>query len=545
MKRLRVGVIELISDSVWQNWGTRFYGARFKRHYASIMPQVVAVWCQQLGHHVTYTTYFGQQDPERLLPRQLDVLFVSTYTHASATACALARLHGRRGALTVIGGPHARSYPKDCLRFFDLAVHDCDKELIGNILRGAFDRDQVLSSGRSLTEIPTVEERLPHILKSSLTEGRPPYAANIGLLSSVGCPYTCNFCVDWNSRYISIAGDRLRADLQFIARRFPGVYVSYHDPNFGVQFDRTMDVISSLPAGDRNPYVMESSLSVLKGPRLKRLKETNCFYTAPGIESWTDYTHKTGIGRNGGREKLEGVIKRLGEIHECVPNIQANFIFGTDMDEGDEPVALTQEFIRRVPYVWPTINIPTPYGGTPLYDDYLAEGRILTAMPFAFYYMPYLVMTLKNYSPLEYYRRLIDIYSTANSCRLLGARLASTPDASLRVLYLLRSLAFQGVLGKLRRTLDRLRNDEEFLDFHEGRTARLPGFYRRLYARRLGRYAELISEADMTPELETSAALPDRGLPKPAAVTDDAPDYRSTSLTNSFSSSSLRSETAQ
>jgi len=111
VKRLQVGIIELISDSVWQNWGTRYYGARFRRHYASIMPQVVAVWCKQLGHDVTYATYFGQQDPETLLPGQLDVLFVSTYTHASATAYALARLHGRRGALTVIGGPHARSFP--------------------------------------------------------------------------------------------------------------------------------------------------------------------------------------------------------------------------------------------------------------------------------------------------------------------------------------------------------------------------------------------------------------------------------------------------
>src|SRR5262249_1718554 len=157
---------------------------------------------------------------------------------ASATACALARLYRRRGALTVIGGPHARSFPNDCLRFFDWAVHDCDKDLVGDILRGAFDRNQVLSSGRTLTEIPSVEERLPHILKSSLTEGRTPFAANIALLSSVGCPYTCDFCVDWNRPYISIAGDRLRADLHFIANRFPGVYVSYHDPNFGVQFDR-------------------------------------------------------------------------------------------------------------------------------------------------------------------------------------------------------------------------------------------------------------------------------------------------------------------
>ncbi len=525
VKKLRIGVIELISDSVWQNWGTRFYGARFKRHYASIMPQVVAVWCQQLGHDVTYATYFGQQDPEKLLPEPLDVLFVSTYTHASATACALARLHGRRGARTVIGGPHARSFPKDCLRFFDLVVHDCDKTLIEDLLRGSYDSGQVLSSGRMLTEIPAVEERLPHILKSSLTEGRPPFAANIGVLSSVGCPYTCNFCVDWDKSYTPITGDRLREDLRFIARRFPGVYVSYHDPNFGVQFDRTMDVISSLPEGDRNPYVMESSLSILKGPRLRRLKETNCFYTAPGIESWTDYSNKTGVGRNGGREKLEGVIARLGEIHEFVPNIQANFIFGADMDEGEGPVEMTKEFIRRVPYVWPTINIPTPYGRTPLYDDYMAKGRILTSMPFAFYYMPFLPMTLKNYSPSTYYEKLIEIYSTANSYRLLGARLGSTPDYSLRALYVLRTLAFQGILGKLRRTLRRLRDDEEFRDFHEGRTSKLPTFYRQLYARRLGRYRDLISETDMIPEMEAPAEMPSRPVPKPALAAQAAPAF--------------------
>jgi hypothetical protein len=274
----------------------------------------------------------------------------------------------------------------------------------------------------------------------------------------------------------------LGADLRFIAGRFPGVYVIYHDPNFGVQFDRTMDVISALPPNQRNPYVMESSLSILKGPRLRRLRETNCFYTAPGIESWTDYSNKTGVGGSGAREKLEGVLTRLDEIHEFVPNFQANFIFGTDADEGEEPVEMTKEFIRRAPYVWPTINIPTPYGGTPLY----------------------VVMTLKNYSPLEYYRKLIEIYSAANSYKLLGARIRSTNDASLKILYFLRAFAFKGILGELERTLERLRNDAEFRSYHEGRTTRLPAFYRQLYARRLGRYAELISEAEMSPELEPS-----------------------------------------
>ena len=518
MKKLRIGVVEFISDSVWQNWGTRFYGARFKRHYASIMPQVVAVWCQQLGHDVVYATYYGQDDPENLLPAHLDVLFVSSYTHASTTACALARIHGGRGALTVIGGPHARSFPDDCLRFFDFAIHDCDKELIGDLLRRSFEPGQVLTSGRPLLELPTVEERAPHIIKASLTDGRTPFAANIGVLSSVGCPYDCDFCVDWDRPFVSMDDDRLRADLKYIARRFPGVYVSYHDPNFGVRFDRTMDVIASLPENGRNPYIMESSLSILKGPRLKRLKETNCFYTAPGIESWTSYSNKTGLGRAAGSEKLERVVQRMEEIHEYVPNIQANFIFGTDVDEGDEPVRLTREFALRVPYAWPTINIPTPYGGTPLYEEYLASGRILKAMPFAFYYMPYLVMTLKNYGPLEYYEKLIQIYSAANSYALSWARVASTRDWTLKALYGLRTFAFKGILGKLKRTRNRLRLDPEFRLFHEGRSSRLPAYYQALHARRLGRYAELISEEEMIPFLGSSAAPARRETPLPSAA---------------------------
>jgi hypothetical protein len=184
---------------------------------------------------------------------------------------------------------------------------------------------------------------------------------------------------------------------------------------------------------------------------------------------------------------------------------------------------MTKEFIRRVPYVWPTINIPTPYGATPLYDDYLAQGRILTSMPFAFYYMPYLVMTLKNYTPQEYYEKLIDIYSTANSYKLLGARVRSTPDYSLKVLYFLRAFAFKGILGKLTRTLNRFRDDEEFRNFHEGRTTKLPSYYRQLYTKRLGRYAELISEAEMTPKLEASAVMPTRSIPKSPARAVQAP----------------------
>jgi hypothetical protein len=167
---------------------------------------------------------------------------------------------------------------------------------------------------------------------------------------------------------------------------------------------------------------MESSLSVLRGPRMKRLKETNCLFIAPGIESWGNYSNKAGAGARVGREKLGIVVEHFRELRQYVPGLQANFLFGTDADEGDEPAQLTKEFIHDVPFVWPTVNIPTPFGNTPLYDRALANHQILESMPFGFYYTPFLVTTMSRYRPVEVYDKLIDIYSMMTSRAMLARR---------------------------------------------------------------------------------------------------------------------------
>ena len=96
------------------------------------------------------------------------------------------------------------------------------------------------------------------------------------------------------------------------------------------------------PRKQGTPYIVESSLSLLRGPRLQRLRDTNCFYIAPGIESWSDdYSNKAGVGRKTGLEKVRLVAEHLELLHSYVSGIQVNFIFGLDTDEGDEPVELT------------------------------------------------------------------------------------------------------------------------------------------------------------------------------------------------------------
>ena len=509
LKRRRVGVLDLLADGPPSGWD-RVYASQFRRNFVSIPPQIVAAWCRELGHQVFYATYYGQTPPAELLPDDLDVVFIGAYTKASALAYALAKLFRRRGALTVLGGPHATAFPDDCLRFFDVVVDTCDKTLVDDIVRRRFDPPIAVSSGRPLTELPSVEARLPELRASSLG-GRSVYRI-LPLLASVGCPYTCNFCVDWKNDYIRLPSERLAADLAYVAREHPGVVVAYHDPNFGVQFDSTLDAIESVPASARNPYVIESSLSVLKPSRLDRLRRTRCAYVVAGVESWADYSNKSGAGGASGWAKLEKVTEHFMNLREYVKGFQANFVFGTDVDRGREPLELTKEFVRRVPFAWPGVNIPTPFGGTPFYDGLLRAGRVLTAMPFAFYYDPYLTFIPAHYSPIEYYDMLIDLFALVTSREMWVRRLTGRIHPLVKFIHGVQALGMRHELGELRRLRALIATSPEVRAFHDGRSTALPELYHRRFERMLGPYASLLSRSDRLPRHVRPAGIPRVGV---------------------------------
>jgi hypothetical protein len=499
---MKVGILDILTTPS-RSWAETAYNGVLTKQYASITPQAIAVWCRQLGHKTFYAAYNGTGDPKRLIPDDVDVVFIAAYTQASALAYALAKLYRAAGTRTVIGGPHAKAYPRDCLRFFDLAVAECDKTLIADILKGVFAPGTIVTSSKPFDDVPTVEERMPEIRASAFWRGRRPFCAStIPLLASVGCPYACNFCIDWNNPYRLLSTDRLQADLRYASAHLPGVMLGYHDPNFAVRFDQVLGVMESIPRGSRNPYIMEASLTILRGGRMARLRDTNCVAVLPGVESWNDYSNKAGVGGATGAAKVEMLVEHFALLHEYVPYLQANFMFGLDIDGGDQPIELTKEFMWRTPFVWPVVNIPHPFGGTPLFDRYLEEDRILTSMPFTFYYSPYLVTVLKNYTAAIFYRKLIDLFSHFTSGAMLRRRLATTNRGGIRAFHVVRTLVKRRRMREFRKLLDMLDTDGQFRAFHERRSDTLPEFYQHAYDRMLGPYASLMSRAERTPLLE-------------------------------------------
>ena len=527
---MRIGVLEILRPERSSHWTQSAYAHYFVKQYASVMPQAVSVWCRQMGHESFYATYYGQGDAKALLPDDLDVVFISAYTQASALAYALAKLFRLDGARTVIGGPHAKSFPDDCRRFFDVVVLDCDKTLVEDILRQA-PKGETVTSGRQLKDLPTVEERMPELRTSIFSGGKPYISSTVPMLASVGCPYACDFCIDWSNPFALLPLDRLEADLRFIFDKHPKLLVSFHDPNFAVKFDELFAVLERVPHGNRTYYIMESSLSILRPSRLEKLRSTGCLYLAPGVESWSAYSNKSGVGSKQSDEiKLNQIIDHFRLIREYVPGMQANLIFGLDVDEGTRPAELTKEFMSRAPFVWPTINIPTPFGGTPLFDRYLDEGRILMSMPFAFYYAPHIVTTLKNYDPITYYEHLVDMYSHMASPQVVMKRLLTTPGYRLRVLHALRSQGAWRIQREYKRILQVMQTDREYRAFHEGRLKELPEYYHRKFEAALGPYAELLSREDRQPLLWSSSRSsnhpPASPLPLPVGRGTGATEHR-------------------
>ena len=104
MRKLRITVLDLVTKGPTRRLFNRIMNANL----ASIMPQAIAVWCEELGHDVRFVCYTGFEDLSQELVADADLLFVGAFTRSAQTAYAISNLYRSRGAITVLGGPHAR-----------------------------------------------------------------------------------------------------------------------------------------------------------------------------------------------------------------------------------------------------------------------------------------------------------------------------------------------------------------------------------------------------------------------------------------------------
>jgi hypothetical protein len=476
-KRLRIGILDLVTRSPRPG----LYGRVMNANLASIMPQVIAVWCEEAGHDVTFVCYTGTENLIDELPASMDLLFIGAFTQAAQLAYAISNMFRSRGAVTVIGGPHARCYPDDARKYFDYVLGFTDRNTIDDVLRECAPHRPLgahLSAARQPAWLPGVRERWKFV--SATLAKSPTRLKLVPMIGSLGCPYTCSFCIDSVVDYQPMSYDQIREDLRFLVKTVRHPYVGWHDPNFGVRFDDYLSTIEdAVPPGSIS-FGAESSLSLLSEPNLQRMQKVGFKAMLPGIESWFSLGNKAKTGRKQGMAKVEQVSDHINMILRYIPYVQTNFVLGLDDDEGPEPFELTKRFLDRTPGTFPGYSLLSAFGeAAPLNLELQRAGRVL---PFPFHFLnnnQAMNVRPRNYQWSEFYDNLIDLSKYSFSWPMIAKRARGTQRGFATWVNIMRGVSSEGFgriryHSRIRRMLD---DDRSVRAFFEGESTTLPDFY--------------------------------------------------------------------
>ncbi|HZM01026.1 MAG TPA: radical SAM protein [Planctomycetota bacterium] len=485
MNKLRIGIIDLVARGPTRALFARVMNANL----ASIMPQVVGVWCEAEGHDVTLVCYTGLENLVEELPEGIDLAFIGAFTESALLAYSLSNLFRSRGAITVLGGPHARCYPEDARKYFDYVLGFTDRTVIRDVLHDCARHRPLglhLAASRQPTALPGVRERWKFI---EPTLRKAPFLKIVPMLGSLGCPYTCGFCIDAVVPYQPLDFGEITADLRFLITRQRRPRVGWHDPNFGIRFDDTMEAIEAAVPPDRIDFIAESSLSLLSEPHLQRLRRNGFKAVLPGIESWYDLGNKSRTGSLQGLDKVREVSAHVNRVMRYLPYVQTNFVLGLDGDAGPEPFDLTKRFIELTPGAFPGYSLNSAFGrAAPVNLQYQRDHRIL-GFPFQFLDNNHAMnVRPKHYSWPDFYDQVIGLMEYSFSWRAIINRFRANCTTVPKWMNAVRAVSSEGFgrLAYYKEVRRRLDTDRPLRRYFEQETDELPAFFVGQVRRALG-----------------------------------------------------------
>lgn len=475
MSKLRIGIIDIVSNAARPSiWGRIMLG-----NYAGIMPQAVAVWCAEAGHDVSYVCYTGLKDLSDCI-KSYDVVMICAFTQSAQLAYAMSNLFRSKGAVTALGGPHARSYPENAVKYFDYVFDFTDKDIVCDVLNDCSPRrpeGAYVSAQKHPKSIPSVRQRWKYI---QMALSKSPLIKIVPMLGSLGCPYSCRFCVDSTVPYQPLDLETIKEGLGFLLKKFKRPIVGWSDPNFGVHFEDIVNAIEEAVPSNRIHFYAESSLSILSESRVKRLKRNGFKVLLPGIESWKDFGVKSKALKMTGIEKVRQVSEHVNMIFRYIPYMQTNLIFPFDFDKGPEPFELTKQFVDLAPGVFPSYGLLTAYGkAAPSNLEYEKHNRVL-AVPFHVLDVQMGMNVIpKNYSWPEFYNHLIDLAKHTFSKKVIFNRYKANSSQLWKWINVFRGHTAEGIgmVKRCNKFIEQYNTDRKFRAFQEGETSEIPKFY--------------------------------------------------------------------
>jgi radical SAM superfamily enzyme YgiQ (UPF0313 family) len=305
-----------------------------------------------------------------------DLVGITSKTLAIESAERFARLAQSRGATVVVGGAHATLMPEDVARWADVVVtgeaYFTWPQLIQDAMAGKLQARYHDTKWADLAGVAPLTDRVIRMVDENRNYWTPMMEI------TRGCPRNCSFCTA-----VRVSGSTMRLRpvdevVDEIRRRnFKRFFLT--DDNFGLPFRTNPDYMESLfkalaPLPLRG-WTAQAEMIVGSDPdllELARRAHLDKFFI--GFESVNPEN----------RRELGGKSKGLvAQYRQTIQNIQEHgigvvglFVFGFDHDT-PQTIWDTWDFIRSSRLNAISMSVLTPFPGTPLRAQLVAEDRML------------------------------------------------------------------------------------------------------------------------------------------------------------------------
>ncbi len=326
-------------------------------------------------HTCRYIEVRSEHDFEEL-PRDVELVCLSSYSAQIHLAYAVARHYRELGIPTVIGGPHVSCLPEEA------ATH-CDAVAIGEgetcwhaILEDAAAKSLKQFYGSLNATFDMQNAVMPAY---ELLDHDNGYA-RITLETSRGCPHRCEFCASsvlLAQKYKQKPIDKVLAEVDRIKECWPRPFLELADDNTFVNRKYWMKLLPELKKR-KVRWFAEADIRLGNDPELlDMLAESGCKEVLIGFES-TSPGHLDGL-----ELRADWKSKQRLDPREAVTTIQKHgimvvgcFVFGLDSQDTDifDDV---YKFVCDTHIYDVQMTLLTPFPGTPLYDRLQREGRLL------------------------------------------------------------------------------------------------------------------------------------------------------------------------
>jgi len=329
-------------------------------------PLILGGILKKRGHDVSvYEELNGRLDEKDML--SADVVCLYTMTSTAPRAYELADMvHERGKGRVIIGGMHASVLPEEALEHADQVVTGEGEKIIADVIEGRIS-DRIVKAQPicDLDEVPFPDYS---ILKT------PCVAANI--LTTRGCPFRCTFCT--TSRMFAPYRKRSVENVIEEIRMYKSMgfrYMNFEDDNFTADKERAKEICRRIIAEKlqfKETFFFGRTDMAKDEELLELLSKAHLTRVLIGIES----LNQASLDLVDKHQSIDDIEKAAAACKKHGIRLIASIVLGLDTDDSED-IHRTIAFAKSINAYQLQPAVLTPFPGTPVYEQYEREGRML------------------------------------------------------------------------------------------------------------------------------------------------------------------------